>query len=182
MVKFVWCAQVHLPCYMNETVEFPLTSMNWFSVCDVNYGQVFTVGISVSLRLGRWSVFRRRKLFAVVNGRWTTSNQKLLVLEPKVVVFEPRWIKSTERAKRLLIPPVYSLRGIRSYDELHIVVTEVGQVKQTVKLVCCLKFVTALLLWRQVSFAYHWPHCYWTIKNLQVCIRPKEYTERNANY
>ena len=65
------------------------------------------------------------KLFAVVNARWTTSNQKLLVLEPQ-------WIKSTERAKRLLIPPVYSLRGIRAYDELRIVVTEVGQVKQTV--------------------------------------------------
>ena len=34
--------------------------------------------------------------------------------------------------KRLLIPPVYSLRGIRAYDELQIVVTEVGKVKPTV--------------------------------------------------
>jgi len=41
-------------------------------------------------------------------------------------------MKSTERAKRLLILPVYSLRGIRAYDELQIVVTEVQQVKQTV--------------------------------------------------
>jgi hypothetical protein len=47
-------------------------------------------------------------------------------------VLEPRRIKSTERAKRPVIPPVYSLRGIRAYDELQIVVTEVGQVKQTV--------------------------------------------------
>ena len=67
----------------------------------------------------------RCTLFAVVNARWTTSNKKLLVLEPQ-------WIKSTTRAKRLLIPPVYSLRGICAYDELQIVVTEVGQVKQTV--------------------------------------------------
>ena len=34
--------------------------------------------------------------------------------------------------KRFLIPPVYSLRGIRAYDEPQIVVTEAGQVKQTV--------------------------------------------------
>jgi len=50
----------------------------------------------------------------------------------KVGVLEPQPIKSTERAKRLLIPPVYSLREIRAYDELQIVVTKVGQVKQTV--------------------------------------------------
>ena len=31
---------------------------------------------------------------------------------------------------------VYSFRGIRAYDELQTVVTEVGQVKQTVTLVC----------------------------------------------
>ena len=49
-----------------------------------------------------------------------------------MLVLEPQSIKSTERAKQLLIPPVYSLRGIRAYDELQIVVTEVGQVKQTV--------------------------------------------------
>jgi len=55
----------------------------------------------------------------------TTSNQKLLVLEPQR-------IKSTERAKRLLVPPVHSLRGILAYDELQIVVTEVVQVKQAV--------------------------------------------------
>ena len=71
----------------------------------------------------RWSVVQRCTLFAVVNARWTTSNQKLLVLEPQ-------WIKSTERAKRLLIPPIYSLRGIRAYDELQIFVTEVGKIKQ----------------------------------------------------
>jgi len=39
-----------------------------------------------------------------VNARLIASNQKLLVLEPKVVESEPQWIKSTERAKRLLIP------------------------------------------------------------------------------
>jgi hypothetical protein len=80
---------------------------------------------SASLRLMRSSVVQRGTLFAVVNARWTTSKQNLLVLEPQ-------WIKSTERAKRLLIPPVYFLRGIRTYDELQIVVTKVGQVKQTV--------------------------------------------------
>jgi len=68
---------------------------------------------------------QRCTLFAAVNAKWTTGNQKLLVMEPQ-------WIKSTERAKRLLIPAVYSLREIRVDDELQIVVTEVGQVKQTV--------------------------------------------------
>ena len=72
--------------------------------------------------LTRWSVVLRCTLFAVVNARWATSNQKLLVLEPQ-------WIKCTERAKQLLIPRVYSLRGIRAYDELQIAVNEVGQVK-----------------------------------------------------
>ena len=33
-----------------------------------------------------------------------------------------------------IIPPVYSLRGIRAYDELQIAVIEVGKVKQTVTL------------------------------------------------
>ena len=47
-------------------------------------------------------------------------------------MLEPQRIKSDERAKRLLIPPVCSLRGISAYDELQIVGTEVGQVKQTV--------------------------------------------------
>jgi len=50
----------------------------------------------------------------------------------KSCVFEPQSIKSNERAKRLPIPPVYCLRGIRAYGELRIVVTEVGQVKQKV--------------------------------------------------
>jgi len=72
--------------------------------------------VSVSLRFMRQSDVQRCPLFAVVNARWTTSNQKL--------VLEPQWIKSSERAKRLLIPPVYSLRGIRAYDELQIAVTE----------------------------------------------------------
>ena len=36
----------------------------------------------------------------------------------------------TERAERLPIPPVYSLRGIRAYDKLQIVVTEVRQVRR----------------------------------------------------
>ena len=49
-------------------------------------------------------------------------------------MLEPQSIKSTERAKRFLIPPVYFLRGIRACDELQIVVTEVGQVTQTVTL------------------------------------------------
>ena len=101
----------------------PPPRMNWFSVCDVSYGQVFTVGICITKAYEVVSV-QRCTLFTVVNTRWTTSNQKLLVLEPQ-------WIKCTERAKRLLIPPVYSLRGIRAC-ELHIFVTEVGQVKQTV--------------------------------------------------
>ena len=80
----------------------------------------------------RCRVVLRCMLLAVVNARWTTSNQKLFVLQPNVVVLEPQWIKSNERAKRFLISPVYSLRGIHAYDELQIVVTEVGQVKQMV--------------------------------------------------
>ena len=41
-------------------------------------------------------------------------------------------MKSDERAKRFLIPPVCSLRGISAYAELQIVVAEVGKLKQTV--------------------------------------------------
>jgi len=33
---------------MNETVEFPLPHMNWFSVCYVSYRQVFTDGICIT--------------------------------------------------------------------------------------------------------------------------------------
>ena len=68
---------------------------------------------------------QRCMLFAVLNARRTTSNQKLLVLEPQRM-------KSDERAKRFLIPPVCSLRGISAYAELQIVVAEVGKLKQTV--------------------------------------------------
>ena len=67
------------------------------------------------------------------------EQRALFMLEPKVVVLEPQWIKSTERAKRPLIPPVYPLRGISAYDELQIVVADVGQGKQT---------VTAEKIWR----------------------------------
>ena len=41
-------AHVHLPVYMKETVELLLPHLNWFSVCDVSYGQVFTVGICIT--------------------------------------------------------------------------------------------------------------------------------------
>jgi len=47
-LKFVWCAHVHLPGYMNETAELPLPHMNLFSVCDVSYGRVFTVAVCVT--------------------------------------------------------------------------------------------------------------------------------------
>ena len=47
--KFVWCAHVHFPGYMNETVELPLPHVNLISVCDVSYGQVFTVGICITV-------------------------------------------------------------------------------------------------------------------------------------
>jgi hypothetical protein len=74
----------------------------------------------------------------------------------KVVVLEPQRIKSIERAKQLLIPPVFSLRGIRAYDELRIVVTEVGQVKQTVTTLTCVAGVIlqSLQYQAQVNFMY----------------------------
>jgi len=87
--------------------------------------------VSVSLRLRRLSVVQRCTLIAVTNARWTTNNQKLLVLEPKVVVFEPL-NKEYWKSKAASNSPVYSSRGIPAYAELQIVVTEVGQVKQTV--------------------------------------------------
>ena len=31
-------------------------------------------------------------------------------------------------------------------------------------------------------FAYHWWHCNWTFKNLQVFFRAKELDAYNANY
>ena len=45
---FVWCAPVQLPGYVDETAELPLTHMNWFSVCDVSCGKVFTDGTCVT--------------------------------------------------------------------------------------------------------------------------------------
>jgi len=90
-MKFVWCAHVHLPGYMNETAAFELI---------------------LCLRCQLW-------LASFFFHTWFD-------------VCLSQWIKSIGRAKLLLIPPVYSLRGIRAYEELQIVVTEVGQVKQTV--------------------------------------------------
>jgi hypothetical protein len=53
--------------------------------------------------------------------------------ESNLLVLEPQWIKSTDRARRLLIPLyVCSLRGNCPYDELQTAVTEVGQVKEMV--------------------------------------------------
>ena len=39
-------------------------------------------------------------------------------------------------------------------------------------LIWCQKYVTALMLWGDVIFAYHWPHCNQSFRNLQVFIRP----------
>ena len=33
---------------MNETVQVPYPHMNWFSVCDISYGQVFTDVICIT--------------------------------------------------------------------------------------------------------------------------------------
>jgi len=57
------------------------------------------------------------------------------MLEPKVVVLEPAGTsvnKEYWKSKATSNSPVYSLRGIHAYDELQIVVNEVGQIKQTV--------------------------------------------------
>ena len=67
-VKSVWCSHVHLPGYINETVELPLPHMNWFSVCDVSYGKCSLL-VSVSLWLMRQSVVQRCTLLAFVNAR-----------------------------------------------------------------------------------------------------------------
>ena len=40
---------VVLPGYINMTVGLPLNHMNRFFICDVSYGQVFTVGICVTV-------------------------------------------------------------------------------------------------------------------------------------
>ena len=64
----------------------------------------------------------RCTLFVVVFSRWNNE-------QPREVVPKSQRIKSYRRAKQLLIPPAYSLRGIRAYDELQIAVTETRQVK-----------------------------------------------------
>jgi len=48
VVQFDWCAHVHLLGCMNETAELPLPHMNWFSVCDVSCGQLFTDSICIT--------------------------------------------------------------------------------------------------------------------------------------
>jgi len=65
--------------------------------------------------------------------------------QPKVVVLERQPIKSTERAKRPSVLTVYSLRGISAYDELQVVVNEVGQVKQTVTAPCSVTFLPCFI-------------------------------------
>jgi len=47
-VKFILCPHVYLPGCMDGTAELPFPHMNWFSVCDVSYGQVFTDGICIT--------------------------------------------------------------------------------------------------------------------------------------
>jgi len=78
--------------------------------------------------------------------------------QPKVVGAGTSVNKEHWRAKRLLIPPVYFLRGIGAYDELQIVVTEVGQVRQTVTPHRKKLLTTALLLWVSYwRFSNSWP-------------------------
>ena len=57
-------------------------------------------------------------------------------------MLEHQWIKSIERAERLLIIPVYSLRAIRANGELQTAVTGVGQVTQTVITILIGTFLT----------------------------------------
>ena len=44
----VWYAHRHLSGYMDETAELLLSHVNWFSVCDVRSGQVFTGSICIT--------------------------------------------------------------------------------------------------------------------------------------
>jgi len=66
------------------------------------------------------SVVVRCTLFAVVNVRWTTK------FGAGTSANKEYW-----KSKAASNSPVYFLRGIRAYDELRIVVTEVLQIKQT---------------------------------------------------
>jgi hypothetical protein len=44
-------------------------------------------------------------------------------------------------------------------------------------LICCDNYVTSLILWTEMNFACHWPHCSRTFRYWQVFIRPKECAE-----
>jgi hypothetical protein len=49
-------------------------------------------------------------------------------------------------------------------------------------LICCKKYVTALLLWREVTVGCHWSHCNRTFKNWQVFIRNKIHPVYSTSY
>ena len=147
-VKSVWCAQVHLPGHMNVMLGCP--SCIWIDslfamsamACSLTEREnlkdrmltsfIFHVWFDVCLwgRQLHWDV-RFSQLWMLDEWRATKScwcwNQKLSVLEPKVVVLEPKVVgagtkscwcwnqklwcwnlsewRVTERAERLPIPP-----------------------------------------------------------------------------
>jgi len=60
----------------------PFPRVNWFSVCDVSYGQVFTVGICITKA---YEAVRCAEMYAVRGCECQMNNA-----QPKVVALEPQ--------------------------------------------------------------------------------------------
>ena len=144
MVKFVWCAHLHLArlygwdCWVAlQTYELILClrCQLWLVLWKKGERDMdrkltsffFHIWFVVCLWGSQlWSDVLCWQLW-MLDEQWATKcwcwNEKLWCLNLSEK-------KSTDREKRLKIPPVYSFRGIRAYDELQTFATEVGQVKQ----------------------------------------------------
>jgi len=48
-------------------------------------------------------------------------------------------------------------------------------------LICSQKYVTALMWWGEMIFAYHWPQCNWTFENFQVFFCPTRHVIPTTN-
>jgi len=100
-----------------------------------------------------------------VNFEWITARIKYF----KFI----NWTKSFSPASPAALKAKSYFIAVSDFTSLNLV--SVGWIYLLLK-------VRNRLLWREVIFAYRWPHGNQAFRILQVCVWPKEHTEYKANY
>jgi hypothetical protein len=94
------------------------------------------------------------------------------------------WIKYTKFKNEPKIPsPVHRPQQRRnSCILLHLPYIIWLNLLSVGRLIFCQTYLSALIMWRLMVAAFHWPHCNRKFNYLKVLISPNEHIERNTVY